>query len=125
MAHNAKAQPQHNINLSLLRQNFQFNDEVIDKILGMLIADLPRRAKGMQEAYDRADWHTLFLHAHSLIPSAKYIGVDEMENDLRGIMLLSNQKKGSREFASLLDVVSGRLLELTCELSAIRENLQP
>jgi PAS domain S-box-containing protein len=101
--------------LSYLRQLSNGDNKFIGEMLNLFIEQTPDALNRMTKALEIKDWKTLGNAAHKMKPSIMFVGLKEIEADLRDLEHFASESSNIEQIPPLLDKVK------TACLAAIEE----
>jgi PAS domain S-box-containing protein len=93
------------INLTYLKEIAAGNDTFIIEMIELFLNKTPEALEEMNDCLEKKNWDELRMIAHRIKPSFAYIGMQQVQNALAKIELLSEEHRDSDEVSHLVQEV--------------------
>jgi HPt (histidine-containing phosphotransfer) domain-containing protein len=97
--------PEHQINLTYLKQIAEGNDSFIIEMIEMFLNKTPQALEKLNSSYHEKNWDEMKQIAHRIKPSFGYIGLPDTQKMLAEIEKLSEEHTNPERMAELVEEV--------------------
>lgn len=112
---------QKHTNLAYLRTLSNGDKGFIKEMLTLFIEQTPDMLTRMSKYLELKDWKSLSNVAHKMKPSVMFVGLKEIETDLKKIEDYAAERKNTEDIPAMLNRVTAVCTEAIDELKGTRE----
>lgn len=102
--------------LTYLKELANGSNQFITEMITLFIAQTPESLKNLEKHFQNKDWKSLRSTAHKMKPSISFVGLKEIEGDIRMIEEIATNEMGLERLPALISNVNQICKESLAEL---------